>query len=105
MDKRLKIAASVQDEKNEDDGPTYNKLRKIVDESNDTVSTSKNMKRNVLSNKKLKKYQEDFSKYGFIYCVVNGEEHQLCVNYRDKLANKIMKPAKFKRRRKSSIKS
>jgi hypothetical protein len=44
----------------------------------------------------LRKYQEEFIKYGFTFCVVNGEE-LLCVNFLDKLANESFKPAKLKR--------
>ncbi|GBM02917.1 hypothetical protein AVEN_269842-1 [Araneus ventricosus] len=99
MDKWLKIGSQrpeveKNDNTNDNDGPTYNKLIKTVDESNDIVSTSKNIERNALPNKKLRKYQEEFINYGFTYCVVNGEEHPLC---KDKLANESMKPAKLKR--------
>ncbi len=66
-------------------------------ESSGTVSTSKNIERNALSNKKLRKYQEEFIKYGFTFCVVNGEERPLCANCSDKLANESFKPAKLKK--------
>ncbi len=46
--------------------------------------------------KKMRKYQEEFIKYGFTFCVVTGEE-LLCVNCLDKLANESFKPAKLKR--------
>lgn len=66
-------------------------------ESSETVSISKSIEWNVLSNKKLRKYQENFIKYIFTFCIVNGREHPLWANWKDKLTNKNMKSAKLKR--------
>lgn len=46
--------------------------------------------------KKLRRYQEEFIKYGFTFCVISGKEYPWCVNCGDKLVNECMKPAKLK---------
>ncbi|GFS78781.1 zinc finger MYM-type protein 6 [Trichonephila clavipes] len=47
--------------------------------------------------KKVRKYNEEFIKYGFTFCVVDDEERPICVICKEKLANESMKPAKLKR--------
>ncbi|GFW67698.1 uncharacterized protein TNCV_3445701 [Trichonephila clavipes] len=47
--------------------------------------------------KKIRKYNEEFIKYGFTFCVVDDEERPICVTCNQKLANESMKPAKLKR--------
>ncbi|GFW52304.1 hypothetical protein TNCV_2427511 [Trichonephila clavipes] len=37
--------------------------------------------------KKIRKYNEEFIKYGFTFCVVDDEEQTICVTYNEKLAN------------------
>ncbi|GFX83416.1 hypothetical protein TNCV_1427121 [Trichonephila clavipes] len=47
--------------------------------------------------KKVRKYKEEFIKYGFTCCVVDDEERPICVSCNEKLANESMKPDKLKR--------
>ncbi|GFT29332.1 protein FAM200B [Trichonephila clavipes] len=47
--------------------------------------------------KKIRKYNEEFIKYGFTFCVVDDEERPICVICNEKLANESMKPAKLQR--------
>ncbi|GFX36618.1 zinc finger MYM-type protein 6 [Trichonephila clavipes] len=47
--------------------------------------------------KKIRKYNEEFIKYGLTFCVVDDEERPICVIFNEKLANESMKPAKLKR--------
>ncbi|GFV57711.1 protein FAM200B [Trichonephila clavipes] len=47
--------------------------------------------------KKRRKYNEEFIKYGFTFCAVDDAERPICVICNEKLANESMKPAKLKR--------
>ncbi|GFW47841.1 hypothetical protein TNCV_251701 [Trichonephila clavipes] len=47
--------------------------------------------------KKIRKYNEEFIKYGFTFYVADDEERPICVICNEKLANENMKPAKLKR--------
>ncbi|GFS88216.1 hypothetical protein TNCV_3149781 [Trichonephila clavipes] len=47
--------------------------------------------------KKIRKYNDEFIKYGITICVVDDEECPICVICNEKLANESMKPAKLKR--------
>ena len=47
--------------------------------------------------KKTRKYNEDFIKYGFTFCVLGDEERPICVICNEKLASESMKPGKLKR--------
>ncbi|GFU69001.1 protein FAM200B [Trichonephila clavipes] len=47
--------------------------------------------------KKIRKYNEEFIKYGFTFCVVDNEERPIGIICNEKLANEGMKPAKLKR--------
>ncbi|GFW56260.1 reverse transcriptase domain-containing protein [Trichonephila clavipes] len=48
--------------------------------------------------KKIRKYNDEFIKYGFTFCVVDDEERPICVICNEKLANQSMKPAKLKKK-------
>ncbi|GFY11462.1 protein FAM200B [Trichonephila clavipes] len=61
-----------------------------------TDEKSQNSELNVPS-KKIRKHNDKFIKYGFIFCVVDDEERPKCVICNEKLANDSMKPAKLKR--------
>lgn len=61
-----------------------------------TDEESQNTELNARS-KKIRKYNEEFIKYGFTFCVVDDEERPICVICNEKLANESMKPAKLKR--------
>ncbi|GFV36908.1 hypothetical protein TNCV_4767061 [Trichonephila clavipes] len=47
--------------------------------------------------KKIRKYNEEFIKYGFTICVVDDEERPICVISNEKLSNESMKPAKLQK--------
>ncbi|GFW07584.1 uncharacterized protein TNCV_3917171 [Trichonephila clavipes] len=61
-----------------------------------TDDESQNSELNAPS-KKIRKYNEEFIKYGFTFCVIDDEERPICVICNEKLANESMKPAKLKR--------
>ncbi|XP_042910251.1 protein FAM200B-like [Parasteatoda tepidariorum] len=61
-----------------------------------TDEESQNTELNARS-KKIRKYNEEFFKYGFTFCVVDEEERPICVICNEKLVNESMKPAKLKR--------
>ncbi|GFX03300.1 uncharacterized protein TNCV_3555281 [Trichonephila clavipes] len=69
---------------------------KSSDKRKNTDEESQNYELNAPS-KKIRKYNEEFIKYGFTFCVVDDEERPLCVICNEKLANESMKPAKLKR--------
>ncbi|GFW37569.1 hypothetical protein TNCV_861741 [Trichonephila clavipes] len=62
-----------------------------------TDEESQNSELNVPCLKKIRKYNEEFIKYGFTFCVVDDEERPICVISNKKLANESMKPAKLKK--------
>ncbi|GFV03183.1 hypothetical protein TNCV_4017801 [Trichonephila clavipes] len=68
-----------------------------------TVEESQNSDLNAPS-KKIRKYNEEFIKYGVTFCVVDDEERPICVICNEKLANASMKPAKLKRHLKRTSK-
>ncbi|GFY20637.1 hypothetical protein TNCV_1118711 [Trichonephila clavipes] len=60
-----------------------------------TDEESQNSELNAPS-KKIRKYNKEFIKNGFTFCVVDNER-QICVICNEKLANESMKPANLKR--------
>lgn len=68
-----------------------------------TDEESQNTELNARS-KKIRKYNEEFIKYGFTFCVVDDEERPMCVICNEKLANESMKPAKLNRHLKTKHK-
>ncbi|GFV84122.1 protein FAM200B [Trichonephila clavipes] len=67
-----------------------------------TDEESQNSELNAPS-KKIRKYNEEFIKYDFTFCV-DDEERPICVICNEKLANESMKPAKLKRHLKTKHK-
>ncbi|GFW69322.1 uncharacterized protein TNCV_486711 [Trichonephila clavipes] len=59
-----------------------------------TDEESQNSELNAPS-KEIRKYNEEFIKYGFTFYVVDDEERPICVLCNEKLANESMKPAKL----------
>ncbi|GFW80452.1 zinc finger MYM-type protein 6 [Trichonephila clavipes] len=68
----------------------------LANKRTNTDEESQNSELNAPS-KKIRKYNEEFIKYGFTFCVVDDEEHPIWVICSEKLANESMKPAKLKR--------
>ncbi|GFV79099.1 protein FAM200B [Trichonephila clavipes] len=73
-------------------GESFDELNKLTN----TDEESQNSELNAPS-KQIRKYNEEFVKNGFTFCVVDDEERPICVICNEKLANDSMKPPRLKR--------
>ena len=71
---------------------------KVNRKSSSKTSTSSDMSSSEEPKRKyLRAYDPVFLKYGFTYCVKNGEHKPLCVLCNEILANESLKPSKLQR--------
>ncbi|GFV52376.1 hypothetical protein TNCV_3216071 [Trichonephila clavipes] len=77
-------------------GNTHTPGTSSANQRTNTDEESQNSELNAPS-KKIRKYNEEFIKYGFTFCAVSDEERPIWVICNEKLANESMKPAKLKK--------